>query len=137
MPYRVDTDPEGLGCWRWTGYTDRNGTPVVRTKRSQTTARRWVWTRERGPLEDSQILWNLCGDKLCVNPQHHEPISRAELNHRTGRVVLNRPIARRAQVLLARGVGVRTMARVLGVDERTIRNIRDGQHWAVREKPDS
>lgn len=137
MPYRVDDDPEGLGCWVWTGHTDTEGRPNVRTVTSSTTGARFVWERMRGPLLTNRVLHRLCENVLCVNPDHHEPITRRQLIHRMGLPVLNRPLAERALVLLDRGLGIRQVARLMGVSEGTVRNVRDGTHWAVRESVDS
>ena len=65
------------GCCVWTGLTDRDGRPVVRETGggSQHSARRWAWQQERGEIPRSQRLRNICGNVLCISPNHAEVYS--------------------------------------------------------------
>jgi hypothetical protein len=60
-------------CWLWTG-------PVHKRygKAGNTTAHRHVYHLLVGDIPEGLELDHLCGKTLCVNPDHLEPVSRAE-----------------------------------------------------------
>lgn len=131
MPYRVTGD---LLCWTWTGYTDAQGTPVIRTPEGQTTARRRYYEREKGPIPEGLILYALCQNKLCVRPHHMQPVDRAEWNRRKGMTVLSPQLAARALLMRHNGIPRREVARRMEVSEPTIKEVEDGTHWTVRKE---
>ncbi|WP_341935310.1 HNH endonuclease [Microbacterium sp. LWO14-1.2] len=61
------------GCWLWTG-------PVHKGygKSSGTTAHRHVWLALGRTIARGLELDHLCRVPLCVNPDHLEPVTRAE-----------------------------------------------------------
>jgi hypothetical protein len=62
-------------CWIWTAGTDRGRGwfEVTRAEGSKKGfAYRWAWEFTRGPLPPSKCLWNTCGNRLCVNPNHYQ-----------------------------------------------------------------
>ncbi len=61
------------GCWLWTG-------PVHKGygKSSGTTAHRHVWLALGHTIPAGLELDHLCRVPLCVNPDHLEPVTRAE-----------------------------------------------------------
>lgn len=65
------------GCWLWTG-------PVHKRygKSSGTTAHRHVWLALGRTIPAGFELDHLCRVPLCVNPDHLEPVTRAENNRR-------------------------------------------------------
>lgn len=73
---RITVDPDSC-CWNWDkaavgGY----GVSSLDGKRS--VAHRVVWTLLRGPIPDGLDLDHLCRNRLCVNPDHLEPVTRSE-----------------------------------------------------------
>ena len=48
-------------------------------------AHRLVWEQRVGPLEVGMVLDHVCRNKMCVNPEHLEPVTRAENNRRRSR----------------------------------------------------
>jgi hypothetical protein len=83
-------DPE-TGCWRWTGWTDRNGygrMRVGRTAWGAVTAHRLSFLLHvRKPKEGEYVL-HKCGNRWCVNPEHlyagtHEDNMRDMVAHGT------------------------------------------------------
>lgn len=64
-------------CWLWTG-------PVWKGygKSSGTTAHRHVWLALGRTIPKGLELDHLCRAPLCVNPDHLEPVTRAENNRR-------------------------------------------------------
>ena len=68
----------GTVCWNWTASTNgRYG--VIRTPdRGGQVAHRVMWEETVGLVPEGLELDHLCKNKLCVNPDHLEPVTRAE-----------------------------------------------------------
>jgi hypothetical protein len=112
MPYKVEGD---LLCWIWTGCTDSRGTPVIRTRGGQTTARRHFWEQENGPVPEGKVLANYWHTRLCIRARHSVPVTPRELKELTGQVVLTARDARNALRMRAAGLSRREVARRLDV----------------------
>src|SRR4051794_31719958 len=113
MPYEVRGE---MDCHIWTGYCLPDGTPVIRTAKSCTTARRYHYERENGELPDELELKALCGERLCVRPRHMMELPRGE----SGATVTRRLDANRkdrARYLAGIGWSHRRIAEVLCVAE--------------------
>jgi hypothetical protein len=130
MPYEVEGE---LCCWLWTGRTDRDGTPVIRTRASSTTARRHYWIRENGPIPEGQILYSHCQEKLCVRLSHHEPVSWREWHRRSARTHVDRLKAWRMMCLRAEGATQQEVGEIFNVDRSVVRAIERGEHWVVTD----
>lgn len=62
-------------CWLWTGATTgRTGYGSTRLDGVRMTAHRAVWTLLVGPIPEGMELDHLCRIRLCVNPEHLEPV---------------------------------------------------------------
>lgn len=84
--------PEPMsGCWLWYGAVDGRGYGQISTKSGQSPARahRVVYEKYRGPIPDGLDLDHKCRNIVCVNPDHLEPVTRAE-NLRRGIGILRR-----------------------------------------------
>ena len=64
-------------CWLWTGATTRGFGYMVWASRQdfggkspRMAAHRLSWILFRGRLEKKELVGQMCGHKLCVNPQH-------------------------------------------------------------------
>lgn len=74
-------DPTGF-CWLWTGSKNQNGygrfQPHPGTNRKTSSAHRVAWELLIGPISPGYEVDHLCRIKLCVNPDHLEPVTKAE-----------------------------------------------------------
>lgn len=59
------------GCWNWLGRLSRDG----RGWRRHTRAHRAVYEELIGPIPKGYDLHHSCENKLCVNPNHMEPLT--------------------------------------------------------------
>lgn len=83
-------DQNENGCWLWTGKTDKKPWPYgqlnVRVSGKHTTLRahRAMFGEIlRRPLLTDETVDHLCGQWLCVNPDHLEIVSREENSRRS------------------------------------------------------
>ena len=65
------------GCWLWTGAL-LDGYGIVKVGGGVRRAHRVVFEFERGPIPDGLELDHLCRVRRCVNPDHLEPVTKAE-----------------------------------------------------------
>lgn len=66
-------------CWTWTGPVNDNGYGKWHaSKQLRTSAHRYSYLVTIGPVEDGLKLDHLCRNRLCVNPQHMEPVTHSE-----------------------------------------------------------
>ena len=118
MPYEVEGD---LHCWTWTGLTSTDGTPIIRTRHAKTTARRYYWERENGPIPEGKVLESRCGNRLCVRPYHAIPVPKAEQASRARPRKVTPAMKQGMENLLAEGHSQREIARLMGIDESVVR----------------
>jgi hypothetical protein len=66
-------------CWEWVGARDQFGYGHYgdRTTRRGIMAHRWVYQQLRGPIPAGLQLDHLCRNRICVNPDHLEPVTAA------------------------------------------------------------
>lgn len=67
------------GCWLWIGYVRPNGyAQFGQANRRIVYAHRWSYQEFVGPIPEGLELDHLCRVRHCVNPEHLEPVTRAE-----------------------------------------------------------
>lgn len=115
LPYAVD--PE-TGCWVWQRYRDRNGYGRKHSKGTMCWAHRVYYEQFVGPIPEGLDLDHLCSNPPCVNPEHLEPVTRAENTRRAfeRRGYGERDI--RAARLRSEGLKYAEIAEVLGLAGR-------------------
>lgn len=74
-------------CWLWTGgkggtATTQYGVMIVDWRGPRTSSHRVAWLLERGPIPEGHVVDHLCGNTLCVNPEHLEPVTPQENRRR-------------------------------------------------------
>ena len=82
-------------CWLWTGKPEAHGygrlsIGRVDGKPVRMQAHRFAYELTVGPVPDGMVLDHLCRVRLCVNPEHLEPVTVQENNRRGLARILNR-----------------------------------------------
>lgn len=65
-------------CWLWNGSRCSAGYGQLVVNGRQTMAHRFAWEIENGAIPDGLTVDHLCMNKLCVNPDHMELVTRGE-----------------------------------------------------------
>lgn len=77
---------KSTGCWNWTGGLGSSSKrPMYQNKYSH----RWLYEQVVGSIPDGLELDHTCKNKMCVRPEHMEPVTHAE-NIRRARLALCR-----------------------------------------------
>lgn len=87
---KIDVTSIGTGCWVWTGGTNAKGYGYIRTSgrgSPMETAHRATYEMMRGEVPDGLHLDHLCRNPRCCNPDHLEPVTRAENKLRARKAV--------------------------------------------------
>jgi hypothetical protein len=71
------------GCWEWQGAISWNGYARIKRNGKLQWAHRWYYEQTKGPIPSGMDLDHLCRNTRCVNPDHLEPVTKAE-NQRRG-----------------------------------------------------
>lgn len=72
------------GCWEWTAVTAGEGYgyfyrgSVAPGEHGRIYAHRWSYEYHVGPIPKGLVIDHLCRNRLCVNPEHLEPVSQLE-----------------------------------------------------------
>jgi 5-methylcytosine-specific restriction endonuclease McrA len=66
------------GCWEWTGGAGPDG-PMIKAGGRTRLAMRWAWEYEHGTTPKGKVVGRTCDNALCVNPEHADLITPAEL----------------------------------------------------------
>lgn len=66
------------GCWLWTGAINGSGYGQLFMNGRLMQAHEFSYSMKNGPVADGLELDHLCRTRLCVNPDHVEPVSHHE-----------------------------------------------------------
>lgn len=118
------------GCWRWEGKPNAGGYGVagvfVDGEYKQRPAHRVIYEELVGKVPPSLDLDHLCRVRICVNPDHLEPVTRAENIRRGIHTKLNWSKVRRIK---ESALSARTLAKEMGVSYGAIYEVRAGNSW--------
>ena len=124
-PLRWEEEDRGYEtpCWVWLGST-ANGYPRVTRDGRTVGAHRLVYEETHGPIPDGLQLDHLCRVKLCVNPDHVEPVTCAENIHRGRATKLT---TRKVAAIRRSGGTNAAVAKRHGVSATTVSLLRNGR----------
>lgn len=79
IPDQHTVDPES-GCWLWQGpVAKRSGHGVARNDQGKTEhAHRLYYEALVRPLADDEIAYQMCGKRLCCNPDHIQVVAKGD-----------------------------------------------------------
>ena len=63
------------GCWEWDGKKDSGGYGRVHLNGKKSQAHRVVYELLVGPIPDGLLLDHLCRNRICVRPDHLDPVT--------------------------------------------------------------
>lgn len=69
-------------CWLWTGFQRGKGYGGFQLKTGAVSAHRFAYENLVGDIPAGKQIDHLCMVKLCVNPNHLEPVTSKENNYR-------------------------------------------------------
>jgi hypothetical protein len=136
----VDYIVDENGCWVWqlsqqsTGYgkitlSGPNG-------KRRVAAHRVFFERAKGPIPEGLQLDHLCRNRLCVNPDHLEPVTQMENFRRSIAGRFTELSANDVLLIRASSASSRSLASEFGVCGRTIQRIRARERYAhVQDLP--
>lgn len=73
-------------CWEWTGHIMNAGYGALSTNSGTQLVHRYAYKQFIGEIPDKMTIDHLCKNKLCVNPDHLEIVTRTENIRRCGLV---------------------------------------------------
>ena len=74
-------------CTLWEGAVQSRGYGSLKIGGKSMLAHRRAWEVARGPIPEGMTIDHLCRQKLCVNPDHMEVVTRGENLRRMNAVV--------------------------------------------------
>lgn len=136
-------------CWPWTG-APRNGYGAIKHCGKVLGTHVVAFLAAGGELAEGQLVTHDCDNRLCCNPKHlkagtnqsnaRESWDRRAVNATRGEAA-PQAVFTESQVRLilalrvARGIGARRIARIVGGNEDTVKNIVARQTWKHMPMP--
>ncbi len=87
---RLSIPEPNTGCWLWLGTLSKAGYGRIMIRRQQKRAHRVAYEYFKGPIPPGLDLDHLCFTKVCINPDHLEPVTRSVNMKRALHVIANR-----------------------------------------------
>lgn len=119
------------GCWEWKFGTCRGYGRMNAKKWGHRLAHRWMYELKMGKMGEGLELDHLCKNKICINPDHLQPVSHQE-NIRRGR---QRKFSE-AQVWIMKKLAKRVfsngrLAKIFDTSKVTIGRITSGKYYKL------
>jgi hypothetical protein len=125
------------GCWLWGGCQDKNGYGLIRVDGKNVRAHRFAFELYNGRLAAGEYACHKCDNPACVNPDHlfagnnsANQIDCAQKVRRGLRQKLTPEDAKAIKRLLEDGLGPTQIAKMFGVSDSLICNIKAGIKWS-------
>jgi ribosome-binding protein aMBF1 (putative translation factor) len=66
------------GCWEWQGSKGPGGYGVITADGKQLQTHRVAYELHVGPIPEGLVIDHLCSNRVCVRPDHLEPVTPSE-----------------------------------------------------------
>jgi hypothetical protein len=128
-----------LKCWEWTGGKDADGYGVFSFQGYTKRAHRASYEAHHGPIPSDMVVCHRCDNASCVNPNHLFLGSHAD--NMADRGAKGRQArgetqgcaklteAQVIEIRSRRSEPQRELAKIFGVSQGQIYNVRSGKHW--------
>jgi len=113
-------------CWIARGHPNSAGYPRRTINGKRTYAPRAMYEREKGKIPAGLVPDHLCSIRMCINPDHLEPVTETVNGRRSKRAKINEQIAK--QILQSKR-STKWWAAKLGIAVSTVSNVRSGARW--------
>lgn len=125
--YIIDSD---TGCWIWQRSKGVDGYPKqIRLDGKAYAAHRFYYEQKYGSIPKGYALDHLCKNRLCVNPDHLQPVTQTENTRRRSITKLTEQDAANIKTMFAQGYSKRRLGRMFGVNHTTIADLLNGKTW--------
>jgi hypothetical protein len=127
-----------MGCWEFTGHSDRNGYGYTGRDGKKRLAHRVAYQVFYGVYPAGKDVMHICDNPSCINPAHlpltdakgniSDAVMKGRMAHgeRHCRSVLTEELV---DYIRTSGETVAEMARLIGVHECTVRDVLKGRTW--------
>jgi hypothetical protein len=125
-------------CWKWTGRKNERGYGRPTCNGVAYRSHRIAWELEYGPIPVGVIVRHTCDNPACCNPRHlvlgthHDNMQDAVARGRVHQGAAHRQAKLNAdavRVIRSSSAPATLLARVFGVDRKTIWQARTGGRW--------
>lgn len=115
-------------CWLWPYAVNAQGYGKVQSNKKVYDAHKWLFELIKGEVPHKTELDHICRNRLCVNPEHLQPISHAENCRRGSNAKLTENDVKKIRSLFGQK-NQREIAEMFGVSRATIGLIFQGKRW--------
>lgn len=125
-------EPQPNGCLYWTGPVGNHGYGYFQHAKELNLTHRAAYREFKGEIPDGLFVCHTCDVKICVNPDHlflgthNDNVADMVAKRRNYRKLADEEVR---QIRLTAGVTIAELARLYGVGETTIRQIRTREWW--------
>jgi hypothetical protein len=123
---RTNFHIDGNGCWIWNGRPDSDGYAATHWGMKSVRVYRAMYELLRGSVPAGMVMDHLCRVRMCVNPQHLEPVAPAVNIRRGNNSTLT---AGDVATIRASTATHAELGRRFRVSATTIYKIRKGLRW--------
>jgi len=124
-PYRIDTE---TGCWIWMRGKGRHYGLLFNGEK-HVLAHRHYYEFYKGKIPENMILDHKCRNRLCVNPEHLEPVTNAiNIRRGIGAKLTDEEVAE-IRSFRQRGVLLKDIAKRIGISYSHASRVATGVSW--------
>lgn len=117
-------------CWNWPYAVSKDGYGLLSINKKTLSAYKWLFEELRGRVLEKMELDHLCRNRLCVNPEHLEPVTHKENCLRGSNTKLTAEDVREIRKLKGT-MTQRKIGEQFGVTHTTIGYIFSGKRWVA------